>query len=80
MSIRILRSLIRRILEAKADDLLLEPDMVTGDEETEQSVVSGIAGFTGPLGAGPHTTLAQRAKTAGASFGNAREPRRKKKK
>ena len=81
MSIRTLRKLIRRILETKGkeDDLLLEPDETPGREETEQSVVAGIAGYTGPLGAGPRTTLAQRASVAGKSFGGAKEPRRKKK-
>ena len=77
----LLRAVIRQILENKDEELLIEPDDVDGEGEAEASAVSGVAGYTLPLGmSNSPSTLKQRGTDAGRSFGNARPVKRKKKK
>ena len=77
----LLRAVIRKILESKEDDLLVEPDEIEGDEETEASGAAAVAGYTLPLGmSNSPSTLKQRGIAAGQSFGGARPVKRNKKK
>jgi len=86
----LLRNFIVQIIKEekkeKEEDLLGEPDLSNEDEREEegydeQNVVANIAGYTLPLGASNSpTSLKQRGKVAGSSFGDAKPVKKKKKK
>ena len=87
MSEKILRQIIRVILDERAN-LLIEPDSTSGESTEEVSAVASIGGGPAmPLGAGPHypgpdlstyTRISKQVDIAGRAFGGAKPVRRRK--
>tara|TARA_Y100000034_G_scaffold70854_1_gene85413 strand:+ start:668 stop:943 length:276 start_codon:yes stop_codon:yes gene_type:complete len=84
MSISLLRLLIRETIKQQdkpKERLIVEPDETPGEGEDEANMVGNIAGYTLPLGASNFpSSLEDRGRVAGKSFGGAKPLKKKSKK